>query len=291
MNGKFRTDLALELNRMHNADLSLPGVTQTEQQRNGTRITRISIGSEQAASVLCKPVGTYVTLELGAFLRREENAFENTAHVLADELRGMAQLSPDGGVLVVGLGNRAITPDAVGPETSDRIIVTRHLRAACPQEFGSFREVSALACGVLGTTGIESAQAVCAFAQLVQPECIIAVDALAAAEPERLCRTIQISDSGISPGSGVGNRRDVLDRASLGIPVIAVGVPTVIDAETLVRTSVPDGAEPSPGCSGMIVTPKDIDANVRDVSRLIAYGINMALHDGLTAADIDMLIG
>lgn len=291
MNGKFRTDLALELNRMHNADLSLPGVTQTEQQRNGTRITRISIGSEQAASVLCKPAGAYVTLELGAFLRREENAFENTARVLADELGALTQLSPDGGVLVVGLGNRAITPDAVGPETSDRIIVTRHLRAACPQEFGSFRAVSALACGVLGTTGIESAQAVCAFAQLVQPECIIAVDALAAAEPERLCRTIQISDSGISPGSGVGNRRDVLDRASLGIPVIAVGVPTVIDAETLVRTSVPDGAEPSPGCSGMIVTPKDIDANVRDVSRLIAYGINMALHDGLTAADIDMLIG
>lgn len=291
MNEKFRTDLAVELNQMRNADSRLSGVSQTEEQCEGTRLTKIRIESGHASEVLCKPIGVYVTLELGAFLRREENAFEKTARVLADELRDIARLSPDGGVLVVGLGNRAITPDAVGPETADRIIVTRHLRAAHPQEFGSFREVSSLACGVLGTTGIESAQAVRAFARLVRPECIIVVDALAAAEPERLCRTIQISDSGISPGSGVGNRRDSLDRASLGVPVIAVGAPTVIDAETLVRAARPDGSEASAACAGMIVTPRDIDANVRDVSRLIAYGINLALHDGLTAADVDMLIG
>ncbi len=292
MANKYRTDMAVELNRINNPDSSIKGVTIDEQERDGFRLTSISIDNEEAAEILCKPVGEYITLEVGAFLRREENSFEKAANILADELRGLAALPDEGGVLVVGLGNRAITPDAVGPEVVDGILVTRHLRERSPEYFGSFREVAAFCSGVLGTTGLESADIIKSIVDFMHPACVIAVDALAAVEISRLCRTVQLADSGVVPGSGIGNRRSALNSDTLGVPVIGLGVPTVVDAATLVRNFVPDADVPdSVDGSGLIVTPKDIDANVHDISRLIAYGVNLALHDGLTIADVDMLIG
>ncbi len=292
MSEMYRTDMAVELNRINNPRADLSGVAVSEQEQDGFRLTTIKIESEEASSVLCKPIGEYITLEVGAFLRREENSFETAANILAGQLRGLAAMPKDGGVLVVGLGNRAVTPDAVGPEVIDGVLATRHLRERSPEHFASFREVAAFCSGVLGTTGLESADIIKSIVNFMHPACVIAIDALAAIEIDRLCRTVQLADSGVIPGSGIGNGRAALNEETLGVPVIALGVPTVVDAATLVRNFVPDapklyGVENA----GMIVTPKDIDANVHDIARLIAYGINMALHDGLTIADVDMLIG
>lgn len=292
MADKYRTDMAVELNRLHNPDSGVRGVHIDEQERGGFHLTTIKIDTEEASGVLCKPIGEYITLEVGAFLRREENSFETAANILAEKLRGLAALPQEGGVLVVGLGNRAVTPDAVGPEVIDGVLATRHLRERNPEHFASFREVAAFCSGVLGTTGLESADIIKSIVDFMHPACVIAVDALAAVEISRLCRTVQLADSGVVPGSGIGNGRAALNAQTLGVPVIALGVPTVVDAATLVRSFVPDAADMhGVESAGMIVTPKDIDANVHDIARLISYGINLALHDGLTIADVDMLIG
>ena len=205
----------------------------------------------------------------------------DAAQTLAELLRGVLPLMPDASVLVVGLGNRAITPDAVGPDAIDSVMVTRHLREQLPEHFGQFRPVAALAAGVLGTTGVESADMIRALAAHLHPDAIIAVDALACAELDRLGRTVQLTDTGITPGSGVGNDRAGLSRDTLGIPVAAIGLPTVIDA---------GGFSDDPRAEQMFVTPRDIDTVVRDAAKLIGYGINLALHDGLTIGDVDMFL-
>ena len=196
---------------------------------------------------------------------------------------------PGGEYLVVGLGNRGITPDAIGPETVDRIMVTRHLKQRLPDDFAAFQPVSAVCSGVLGTTGIESSALVHAIVEKVHPSLVIAVDALASRAPDRLCRSVQIADTGIVPGSGVGNARSALTKDVLGVPVVAVGVPTVVDARTLcaglsgAETVLPEDTE-------LFVTPRDIDSRVRDSARLVGYAIDLALHDGLTVEDIDMFL-
>ena len=204
----------------------------------------------------------------------------------------MLQLAEKAPVLVVGLGNRAITPDAVGPKTADHTMVTRHLVEREPQHFGMFRPVAALAAGVLGTTGVESGELVHAVVERIHPACVIAVDALAARSVRRLCRTIQIASSGITPGSGVGNARKALNQETLGVPVVALGVPTVVDAATLAADlagdQLPEGA--LDGAPSLIVTPKDIDTHVSDVAKVIGYGINLAVQEGLTVEDVEMFL-
>ena len=192
-------------------------------------MTEVHVLDVAGENALCKPIGDYYTLALDPLLRREDDAFENAAQTLA-ELRGVLPLMPGASVLVVGLGNRAITPDAVGPDAVDSVMVTRHLREQLPEHFGQFRSVAALAPGVLGTTGVESADMIRALADRLHPDAIIAVDALACAQLDRLGRTVQLTDTGITPGSGVGNDRTGLSRDTLGIPVAAIGLPTVIDA-------------------------------------------------------------
>ena len=161
------------------------------------------------------------------------------------------------------------------------VLVTRHLRAQLPEQFGHFRSVAALTPGVLGTTGVESAELVRAMTDRLRPDAVIVVDALACAEPERLGCTVQLTDTGITPGSGVGNDRAGLDRTTLGVPVAAIGLPTVIDAGSLTD---------DPRAERMFVTPRDIDAVVRDAAKLIGSGIDLALHDGLTVGDLDLLL-
>ncbi|MBR4425199.1 MAG: GPR endopeptidase, partial [Oscillospiraceae bacterium] len=189
-----------------------------------------------------------------------------------------------------------ITPDAVGPCTLDHVLATRHLKAQLPEDFAAFRPVSALCTGVLGTTGIESGDLVRSVCDALRPDCVIAVDALASRSAARLCRTVQLSDTGIVPGSGVGNARLALDRETLGVRVLSLGFPTVVDAATLTLDLAGQaGASLSPEdfgpLGGLIVTPRDIDRNVRDMGRLLGYGLNLALHPGLSVEDVDLLTG
>lgn len=275
-----RTDLASEVvQRLENA--SLAGLELNEERICGCRVTAVKINGGEASKVLCKPIGNYLTLELDEYIRRRENSFSDAANALSQLMRRFAEIQNAQSFLVACLGNRAITPDAVGPEVSDSLIVTRHLKQSLPHEFAALSSVAVLRTGVLGTTGIESAQSLKALCGLVQPDCVIAVDALASGELDRLCRNVQICDSGIAPGSGVGNDRAELNRESLGVPVIAVGVPTVIDAAAFCADE---------SAAGLFVTPRNIDELVRSVSKLVAYGLNLALHPGLSIADVDMLV-
>ena len=279
-----RTDLAVEAEAIHRsaaAVTELPGVRAEETERRSFAVTEVHVLDVAGENALCKPIGDYYTLALDPLLRREDDAFENAAQTLAELLRGVLPLMPGASVLVVGLGNRAITPDAVGPDAIDSVMVTRHLREQLPEHFGQFRSVAALVPGVLGTTGVESAELVRAMTDRLRPDAVIVVDALACAEPERLGCTVQLTDTGITPGSGVGNDRAGLDRTTLGVPVAAIGLPTVIDAGSLTD---------DPRAERMFVTPRDIDAVVRDAAKLIGYGIDLALHDGLTVADLDLLL-
>lgn len=282
---QIRTDLAIEAKTLWQQSAGettqLPGVEAHEENRDGFTVSTVKILDARGTDALCKPIGEYITVSLDALLQRQEDSFEHAAQLLAGLLREQLMLMPDAGILVVGLGNRAITPDAIGPVTVDHVMVTRHLRQQMPQEFAAFRTVSAVASGVLGTTGIEAAELVQALVSDLHPDAVIAVDALACAEFERLCRTIQLTNTGITPGSGVGNDRAALNRETLSIPVVAIGVPTVVDAGTFAQDDRADG---------MFVTPRNIDTVVRDISKLTGYAINLALHSGLTIQDVDLFL-
>ena len=234
-----RTDLAVEAHRVRAGAGRLEGVEVRETDRSGFHVTTVEVRSPAASKELCKPIGIYHTVTLDPVLRREEAAFSSAVGLISGLIGDLLPKNDRFSALVVGLGNRAITPDAVGPHTMESVLATRHLQAQDAEQFSCLRPVCVLSPGVLGTTGIEAARMVQAVARDLRPDVVIAVDALACSEPERLCRTIQISDTGVTPGSGVGNHREALDHDTLGVPVIAVGVPTVMDisvvseAETL----------------------------------------------------------
>lgn len=298
---KRRTDLALEAKELWTEsaekETKLEGVRARDSLREGYQVTTVDILDEQGASSLGKPVGSYVTIQLDALARREEDAFGRAARAIAAELNGLLKLPEEATCLVVGLGNRAITPDAIGPGVADHTMVTRHLVEQAPEHFGSFRPVAALAAGVLGTTGVESGELVKAVAEKIRPGCIIAVDALASRSMDRVCTTVQLANTGIVPGSGVGNHRAALNRETLGVPVIAVGVPTVVDAGTLAADILAEagqeGLDPEAlagAGDGLMVTPRDIDQRVADLVKVIGYGINLALQPGLTIEDVDLFL-
>lgn len=296
---KQRTDLALEARELWRqsagAATRLNGVAARDGEREGWPVTTIQITGPDGAQALGKPEGTYITLDLTGLERREEDAFGRAVRALAAEL---APLLPEQGpVLVAGLGNRAITPDAVGPKVHDHTLVTRHLVDQLPDQFGHLRPVAALSAGVLGTTGVESGQLVRAVADSLKPACVIAVDALASRSLSRVCATIQLADTGITPGSGVGNHRQALNRETLGIPVIAVGVPTVVDGATLAADILAEAGkgelEPEAlgtAGAGLMVTPRDIDSRVADLSKVIGYGISLAVNPGLTLEDLELFL-
>lgn len=285
-----RTDLALEARDLFGGE-ALPQVKSSENTLEGFPLTTVEVLGPVGAKAIGKPEGTYHTLDLTAVTRREENAFPRAVSALSSLL---SPLLPQGKeVLVVGLGNRAITPDAIGPRSAERTLVTRHLISLAPSHFGSFRPVSALCAGVLGTTGIESGEIVRAVCAETRPAAVIAVDALCARKVERLCAAVQVCDTGISPGSGVGNHRFSLDKETLGIPVIAVGVPTVVEGATLcadlLNRDDPDELSSLPGAT-LMVTPKDIDQRVEDMSKVIGYALSLALQKDLTLADLQALV-
>lgn len=281
-----RTDLASEAHGLwRGAEAGrgeLDGAALKEELVEGLPVTGVEIFSDSAAETLQKSPGRYYTLSLDGHFERGSELFPAAASALAELLRRCIGKAAAGTVVIAALGNPDITPDAVGSIAASNILVTRHLKESSPEQFRDFCSTALCRTGVLGTTGIESAAQIKNICRELHAELVIAVDALAGADVSRLCRTVQVCDTGIAPGSGVGNSRARLDREALGVPVIAVGVPTVIDASALSR---------EPELSGMFVTPRDIDSVVRSLGRLIGYGINLALHRGLTVSDVDMLVG
>ncbi|MCF2597012.1 GPR endopeptidase [Pseudoflavonifractor phocaeensis] len=291
-----RTDLAMEAQELWRESAGettrLSGVEARDREREGIPVTTVRILDREGEQALGKPQGTYVTLTLEGVAGRAEGVFGRAIRAVAGELSQLLEgVDPQGLVLVAGLGNRAITPDAIGPKVHEQIFVTRHLVDQMPEHFGHLRPVASLAAEVLGTTGVESGEVVRAVCEKLRPACVIAVDALASRSLERLCRTVQLADTGITPGSGVGNHRVALDRDSLGVPVLALGVPTVVEGSTLAADLM--GADELPDLGAgrdLLVTPKDIDSQVADLAKIVGYGISLALQPGMTVEDLELLL-
>ena len=268
----FRTDLALE------AAVTTPvapaHVTQTQQKVGAVTLSVVRVLTPEGAAAIGKPRGRYVTASLSS-LTDDERLLRETAAVVGKELGRM--LPPEGTVLVVGLGNRTVTPDALGPAVADGVLATRHIRGEFARAAGlaDLRPVVVLSPGVLGQTGAESSELVRGVCREIHPAAVVVVDALAAGQVERLGCTVQLCDTGIHPGSGVGNDRRPLNREVLGVPVIGVGVPTVVDAATL-----------APGAPPMMVTPREIDLVIARASRLLAQAIHVALQPGYSPAQL-----
>ena len=276
-----RTDMASEAHRDYKKGKALPGVSAKEETLNGFPLYSVEIKNKDGAQALRKPVGKYYTLEPERFFERGSDSFAPAAQAVAQLIKNCFDGLTPSSVLVAALGNPDITPDALGPLTASHLIVTRHLKHSGDPIFSSFHSLALCRTGVLGTSGIESALHIKTLCALLKPELVIAVDALAGSDPDRLCRTIQVNSAGVAPGSGVGNDREELSLDYLGVPVVGIGVPTVIDSELFGSGSN----------MHMFVTPRNIDSLVRSAARLIGYGIDLAVHDGLSIGDIDMLIG
>ena len=288
----IRTDLAAEARDLWRESAGettrLPGVRARDEEAQGLPVARVEILDAEGERALGKPPGVYLTLDVAALWRREEGIFARVVRAMAELL---GPLLPEGPVLAAGLGNPAMTPDALGPRTLDHLLITRHLQDVLP----GFRPVAGLGAGVLGTTGLEVAEWVRGAAEHVKPAAVVLIDALAARGLDRLCSTVQLSDTGLIPGSGVGNHRMALNRETLGVPVLSVGVPTVVDAETVARDLLADsGAEEAPLLAGrgrrLFVTPDSIDAKIRELAKVVGYGLNLALQPDLEIEDLDALL-
>lgn len=283
-----RTDLAMEARELWQESAGkttrLTGVRARTAKQQGYAVTKVEILNDRGAAALGKPVGKYLTVDLSNYAQRKDGFFDRAVAVVGAQLKEL--LPAQGSVLVAGLGNLRMTPDAIGPLTLEHVLVTRHLISALPKHFSAFRSVAALAPGVLGSTGVEAGEAVAALVREVRPAAVIVVDALAARRTERVCTTIQLSDTGIIPGSGVGNHRAPLNAETLGVPVIAVGVPTVVDGATIAADLLEESGIAEVDADRlrekavpMMVTPRDIDSQVRELAKVAGYGINWALQE------------
>lgn len=335
-----RTDLALE---SHQAVIEkegppeLPGVRVQTEEEEGIIVTRIVVENDLGAQMMGKAPGNYSTLEAEGLRQHNRDIHERLAALLAKEVEWFlekADLGPEDGVLVVGLGNWNATPDALGPRVIENLMVTRHLLEMSPPELrNGLRPISAISPGVLGLTGIETGEIIMGVVERTGAKAVICIDALASRSVERLCSTIQIADTGINPGAGVGNRRLAITEESMGIPVIAIGVPTVVHAVTIISDAmdliekgevggvegedIPEkvafaidpevlmgkkepvqqmNSGPSkqqlisevlePYMGTMIVTPKEIDQLIDEVSDVIAGGLNTSFHEGVSYDDV-----
>ncbi len=292
-----RSDLALERKELLRDECT--GVSSEENHFGDIKITRITVENDEGSRRIGKPCGTYTTIELPCISQQSEND-EDARTALSVELTRL--LPKDGPVLVAGLGNSDITPDALGPKTIEKILATRHISGELSRSIGlgELRPVAAVSPGVLGKTGIETAEILSGIVGRVCPSAVIVIDALASRRLERLGKTVQISNTGIAPGSGVGNRRSEISAASLGVPVISMGVPTVVDALTLAHDILLDdddkddkseksGAKVFPSAAEMMVTPREIDTVISGAAQLMALGINCTLHPHLTPEELLLL--
>ena len=280
-----RTDLAMEAHELWRATArqgQLPGLRSDTHKRCGYEVTSVTITDEESTKALGKPKGTYLTIDLRPYWTHLDDSLARAAKAIGAELRTL--LGKDvTSALVIGLGNDAMAPDAIGPFSTEHVLVTRHLTHT--KAFSSLTAVSVLTPGVLGRTGMESAEVIRGAVTAVKPDVLLAVDALASRSLARVCTTVQLSDTGIIPGSGVGNRRCAINQELVHIPVIAIGVPTVVDAATLAADLLEESgaAQVDPAAlrgqdaASLMVTPRDIDAQIAELSRIIGYGINLAL--------------
>ena len=306
MYGNIHTDLAMEARESTSA---LNGVSEERPDNEHYSVSRIKIDTDEAASALQKSKGLYITIEAPDLVLREPELIKAVTEALSAELTGLIDKGgASGTVLVVGLGNRAVTPDALGPKTAEKILVTRHIKQYMPDAIpNGVRSVCAVSPGVLGVTGIETMEVIQGIVERSKPSLIIAIDSLSSRRTERIASTIQLCDAGIQPGAGVGNIRSGLDEASLGIPVIAVGVPLVVYASTISRDTIGLIASElgllgneekikelaakaiSEKTGELIVTPKEIDSLIECTSTILADGINMCLF-GKDYAEVRSLI-
>ncbi len=318
---KPNTDLAIEARELYSEKTSgeIPGVTMDNEEIEDVLITRVEVFNETGVSIIGKPIGKYITLESNSLRKADADFKDEMSKLLAKELLRIIPQKDDIKVLVVGLGNWDVTPDALGPKVVSKIFVTRHLFQMYNKEGDvDLSEVSAISPGVMGTTGLETGEVIKGIVDNSKPDLVIVVDALASRKMERVNATIQISTTGITPGSGVGNKRKALNRETLGVPVIAIGVPTVVDAATLTNDTIDKVIDAfsrqakvgsqfynmlrelkeeekyslitevlEPYSANIIVTPKEVDEVIVNLSQIIANGINIAVHPGIDLKDVN----
>ena len=289
----FRTDLAIE--RSLSIENKLPdGIKQYRRSNDVSSVTEIRITDEEGERVIGKPIGRYITVEVPSFSSDFE-LLDGRLDMLISEIRSL--IPESGTVLTVGLGNRDLTADALGPEFAEGIFVTRHIgkELSSAMGFENLRPVASIAPGVLGQTGMEAFEIIESIAEKIKPSCIIIADALAALDISRLGNTVQLSDTGISPGSGVGNRRKEISSKTLGIPVIAIGVPTVISAFTVAKNLLDDlsysiDISDAEKYKEYIVASREADLITKRAARLISLGVNLALQPTVSPQDMAILV-
>lgn len=286
----FRTDLALERCEFL-GKTTIAGVEIDSFRANKAKVTRIEVLDDEGASAVGKPVGRYVTVEVSPFAKHAQFIDESLS-ALTEEIRRI--IPESGSALVAGLGNTKITPDALGPKCASMIFATRHITGELLKSTGlsDLRCVSAFSTGVLGETGAESVEMIKGVVQMIKPDFVITVDALAARNVERLGTTVQMCNTGIVPGSGVGNARQEISEKTVGVPVISIGVPTVVDAATLVLDCGGcrgDEEELYEQTGNMMVTPREIDLMIERASKLTALAVNCALQPGISPEDMLIL--
>lgn len=281
---KVRTDLALEAKESVEEKASgLRGVSIEEhfEEESEVQITKVVIESKNGAKEMGKPMGTYITLEAPNMVEPDEDYHQEISKELAKHLRQIIpKATEEQSVLVVGLGNRDVTPDALGPNVINNMMITRHIiREYGKAAYGNNKVnvISGIVPGVMAQTGMETAEIVKGIVEETHPDLVIVIDALAARSTRRLNRTIQITNTGIQPGSGVGNHRNAISEEVLGIPVIAIGIPTVVDAATIVNDAMDNLLNSMSELNNMYVTPKDVDETIKRLSFTVSEALNMAL--------------
>ncbi|GFP77054.1 GPR endopeptidase [Clostridium fungisolvens] len=316
-----RTDLAVEARELYKQinKREADGIISEEEEIDNIKVTTVKIMNEDGAAKIGKPIGTYITIDIPEFTHYDGEIMDDVSEVLNNSMQKLIGTNTSKTALVVGLGNWKVTPDALGPKVVEKLMITRHLKAVMPDSIDeSVRPVCALAPGVLGITGIETGEIIKAVADKIKPDMVICIDALASRSIRRVNRTIQIANTGISPGAGIGNKRMEINEENLGIPVIAIGVPTVVDAATIVNDAMDlvldemvsqstEGGEfynmlrsidknekshlikslLNPHVGDLMVTPKEVDVVIDSVSKIISNGLNMALQSSLDMDDIN----
>ncbi len=321
---QVRTDLAIEAREVyeHKNKGEIKDVSVEKEEKDNYKVTRVKVLNEYGEKRLGKPMGTYITIEVPALKKADQELKDEISKAMAKELKALINPNKHTKSLVVGLGNWNITPDALGPKVVDKVYVTRHLfKAYNKTEDETMSNVAAISPGVMGVTGIETSETIRGIVEKTNPDIVIAVDALASRKMERVSTTIQITDAGISPGSGIGNERKALNKQTLGVPVFAIGIPTVVDAATMVNDtmeliieSLKNQADKgtsfysmleemetqdkytlikevlTPYMPNVVVTPKEIDELISNLSLIVANGINIALHHGIDLKDVNRYI-
>ncbi len=318
----IRTDLAMEACELLNREITEDEGIKTETKNyTDIEVTRVEITNKKGSQTVGKPIGKYVTVSSNKMKGNDAEFRQEIIKKTAEVLSELIDSDKHKNILIAGLGNRYITPDALGPKVISKILVTRHIKNTLPENIDeNVASVAAIAPGVMGITGIETGEILLGIVEKIKPDMLIAIDALAARKFSRINSVIQIADSGISPGSGVGNKRMTLDEHSIGIPVIAIGVPTVVDAATLVNDTMDrilaemsaatkdkafydmlqniEGEERysliteilDPYAENMFVTPKEVDEVIEHLAEIISNAINIAVHPALSVEDINKYV-